>query len=93
MKLTESEIAERVKTILIDEFEIEEAEIKPEANIYENLGLDSLDSVDLVVALEKAFQFKVVREQDEEKIRAIRLLRELYAFIIEKQEAIANANL
>ena len=82
-------IADKVKDILIDHFEIEEATIKPEANIYENLGLDSLDSVDLVAELEKEFKFKVVRSIDEEKIRAMRQLKDVYAFIIEKQQSLS----
>jgi acyl carrier protein len=84
--MTEQEIAERVKKILVQEFELNEELLKPEAQIYEELGLDSLDSVDLVVALEHEFDFKISRNVDEAKIRAIRTLRDIYAFITEKQK-------
>ena len=79
--MSRDEIAARVKKILIDLFELSEAELNDDASIYEELGLDSLDSVDLVVALEKEFDFKVVRNVDEEKIRSMRLLKDVYAFI------------
>lgn len=82
--MTEQEIAQRTNKILVDLFELEDEELIPESSLYEELGLDSLDSVDLIVALEKEFEFKVVRSVDEEKIRAIRLLKDLYGFIEEK---------
>ena len=82
--MSRDEIAARVKKILIDLFELSEAELNDDASIYEELGLDSLDSVDLVVALEKEFDFKVVRNVDEEKIRSMRLIKDVYAFIEEK---------
>lgn len=86
-KMTEQEIRDRVKKIMIKEFELKEEELTPEANLYEELGLDSLDSVDLVVALEKEFNFKVVRNLDEENIRAIRQLKDIHDFIMEKQKS------
>ncbi len=72
---------EIVKSVLVNEFELEEDDLIPEANLYVDLSLDSLDSVDLVVALEKAFNFKISREKDEERIRAIRTLNDIYDFI------------
>ena len=90
--MTEQEIAERVKKILIEEFELKEEELTPEASLYDELGLDSLDSVDLVVALEHEFKFKVVRNQDEEKIRSIRNLSDIHRFIIEKQNTLPQAS-
>lgn len=86
-KMTEQGIADRVKKIMIEEFELKEEDLTPEASLYEELGLDSLDSVDLVVALEREFNFKVVRNTDEEKIRAIRQLRDIHDFIVEKQKS------
>ena len=90
--MTEQEIAERVKKILIEEFELKEEELTPEASLYDELGLDSLDSVDLVVALEHEFKFKVVRNLDEEKIRSIRNLSDIHRFIIEKQKTLPLSN-
>lgn len=84
--MTVQEISDSVKEILVDLFELDEKEVIPDASLYEELGLDSLDSVDLVVALEKKFEFKIVRNTDEEKIRKIRLVKDIHSFIIEKIE-------
>jgi acyl carrier protein len=87
MTIDKNEIAGRVNKILAKEFEIQEDKLTLEANLYEDLGLDSLDSVDLVVALEKEFAFKISREQDEEKIRAIRTIEDVCGFIDSKQKS------
>lgn len=51
--MNSEQILEMVKSILVAEFEIEEADITPEANIYEDLDIDSIDVVDLVVRLKR----------------------------------------
>ena len=53
-------IVEKINDFLIDEFEVEEDDIAAEANLKETLGLDSLDFVDLVVAVESNFGVKLV---------------------------------
>ena len=55
-------IIEKINNFLIDEFEVEEDDISPDANLKETLGLDSLDFVDLVVAVESNFGVKLVGE-------------------------------
>jgi len=55
-------IIEKIDAFLIDEFEVEEDDIAPEANLKDTLGLDSLDFVDLVVAVESNFGVKLVGE-------------------------------
>ncbi|WP_100872310.1 acyl carrier protein [Pseudozobellia sp. WGM2] len=60
--MTKEEIVEKIDIFLIDEFEVDEDEIKPEANLKEALDLDSLDFVDLVVAVESNFGVKLVGE-------------------------------
>lgn len=55
-------IIEKINAFLIDEFEVEEENIAPEANLKEALELDSLDFVDLVVAVESNFGVKLVGE-------------------------------
>lgn len=62
MTLTKEEIVEKINLFLIDEFEVDEDEIRPEANLKEALDLDSLDFVDLVVAVESNFGVKLVGE-------------------------------
>lgn len=62
MTLTKEEIVEKINYFLIDEFEVDEEEIRPEANLKDALDLDSLDFVDLVVAVESNFAVKLVGE-------------------------------
>ncbi len=72
-----SEIVEIVNNFLIEEFEIEEDAIADDAHLINDLGLESLDFVDIVVVIEKEFGFKVQREQ----MKEIRVLSDLYAYI------------
>ncbi|WP_072989806.1 acyl carrier protein [Pseudozobellia thermophila] len=60
--MTKEEIVEKINLFLIDEFEVDEDEIQPEAHLKETLDLDSLDFVDLVVAVESNFGVKLVGE-------------------------------
>ncbi len=55
-----SVIVEKVDDFLIEEFEVEASEITPDANLKETLDLDSLDYVDLVVAIEATFGVKLI---------------------------------
>ena len=55
-------IIDKINDFLIDEFEVEADDISPEANLKETLELDSLDFVDLVVAVESNFTVKLVGE-------------------------------
>jgi len=71
-------IAEKVNTALVAEFELDPACMSPDARIRDDLGLDSLDIVDMVIVLEKAFHFKL---QNKEPLVKIRTLGDLYAFI------------
>lgn len=52
-------IISKIDDILIEEFELEAEAVVPDARLREDLDLDSLDGVDLVVALEKAFDFRI----------------------------------
>ena len=52
-KYTKEQIFEEVKNILIEELEIAEQDIKPEANLFEDLDLDSIDAVDIAVRMQK----------------------------------------
>lgn len=78
-RMTEQEIKERVNRILVQEFELPEDKLAPQANLRDELGLDSLDGVDLVVALEKAFQVKI----EESAARRIDTVGRIYSQIAE----------
>lgn len=78
------EISTRVNAIFEKEFEIDTEKLTPEANLYIELGLDSLDSVDLMVCLEQEFKFKIDRIKDEQTIRAIRTISDVCEFVKSK---------
>jgi len=67
---THEEILNKLKEILVDDFEISEELITPEANLFEDLELDSIDAVDLAVKLQY-FTDKKIAPEDFKKIRTI----------------------
>lgn len=58
--MNKEEIIEKINGFLVDEFETDADDIKPDANLKDTLGLDSLDYVDLVVSIESNFGVKLV---------------------------------
>lgn len=60
-----SEIADKVKEIIVDKLSVDAAEVKPEANFAQDLGADSLDTVELIMEFEKVFQISIPDEQAE----------------------------
>ena len=64
-------IADRVNSIIIDQLGVEVASLVPEANLLDDLGADSLDVVELVMALEEEFNIEVP-DDDVENIRTVR---------------------
>lgn len=83
--MTEQEIIELVNTTMAEEFELDLTGMFPEKTLFGDLGLDSLDIVDLVIALETAFKFRI---RDEEAIKGIRTLGDIHTFIINKKNAL-----
>jgi acyl carrier protein len=77
--MTDQEIIKMTNEVFIDSFEIEKDKLVPEANIFNDLGLDSLDIVDLVVALQKKFGITI---RDDERVRTIRTLGDIQQFIL-----------
>jgi len=61
--MTRTEIEEKVKAFLIDDLEIDEEKIADDAKLKDDLGIDSLDFVDIVVIVEKNFGFKIKPEE------------------------------
>ena len=88
MDRTESE--RRSNDLLIREFEIEPNALVSGAHLYTDLGLDSLDSVDLIAALEREFGIAIDRQQDEKTLRAMRTLDDVHAFIARKLGLVAE---
>ena len=70
-------IIEIVNQVLEEEFEIEAELLKPEALLFEDIGLDSLDAVDLIVIIDKELGVRI----EEDEARAIRTLDDVYQII------------
>lgn len=60
-----SDIASRVKSIIIDKLSVEESEVTPEASFTNDLGADSLDTVELIMEFEKEFNISIPDDQAE----------------------------
>ena len=58
-------IEERVKKIIVEQLGVKEEDVKPEASFVEDLGADSLDTVELVMALEEEFDIEIPHEEAE----------------------------
>ena len=58
-------IEERVKKIIVEQLGVKEEDVKPEASFVEDLGADSLDTVELVMALEEEFDIEILDEEAE----------------------------
>ncbi|MDH4185626.1 MAG: acyl carrier protein [Nitrospira sp.] len=63
-------VEERVKKIIGEQLGVEEDEVTPEASFVEDLGADSLDTVELVMALEEEFGIEIP-DEDAEKILTV----------------------
>lgn len=81
--MTKEEIIAQTDKALIEEFELEEDAMKPAARLYEDLGLDSLDAVDMVVLFEQKFGIKIGKDSS---IVAIKTLGELHDYVVGKIE-------
>ncbi len=66
-----SEIDERVKKIIVEQLGVEENKVVPEASFVEDLGADSLDTVELVMALEEQFDTEIP-DEDAQKILTVK---------------------
>ena len=62
--------ADRVKKIIISQLNVSEEQVTPEANFIDDLGADSLDQVELVMALEEEFGTDI-HEEDAEKLQSV----------------------
>jgi acyl carrier protein len=69
--MADGTIAERVKQIIVDELGVDEAEVTPNARFIDDLGADSLDTVELVMRFEEEFNVEIP-DEDAEKITSVR---------------------
>jgi acyl carrier protein len=65
-----SDTAKRVKEIVAEQLGVEESQVLPESSFMDDLGADSLDTVELVMALEEEFDIEIP-DEDAEKIQTV----------------------
>ena len=78
-----AEIAERIKAIIFDQLGVSADEVTPDASFIEDLGADSLDIVELVMALEEEYDMEI-SDEDAEKIQTV---QDVMSYIQERQAA------
>ncbi len=71
------EIFDLVKKYLAEEFEIKEGKIRPEANLFSDLGLDSIDALDMAGMLEDKLNIEIV----EDELKSIRTVSDIVEYI------------
>lgn len=80
MELTRVDIERIINKAMVDEFELEPESLSPGAHIKNDLGLDSLDIIDMVIVLEAAFGFSI---RDKAPLLKIQTLGDVASFIEE----------
>lgn len=68
--MDEQQVLEKVKKVVVEQLGVSESEVKRESSFVDDLGADSLDTVELVMALEEAFSTEIP-DEDAEKIKTI----------------------
>jgi acyl carrier protein len=76
-----SSVEERVKKLICEQLGVKEDEVKDEASFVEDLGADSLDTVELVMALEEEFETEIPDEEAEK----ITTVKEAFEYILAHQ--------
>ncbi|RLD51644.1 MAG: acyl carrier protein [Bacteroidetes bacterium] len=81
--MDKKEITKKVNQFLINEIEIEEDLISPDALLTKDLGIDSLDVVDIIVIVEQVFGVKIKGEE----LKNVKTLQQFYDFVENKIKA------
>ena len=63
-------VADKVKSIIVEQLGVDEEEVTPDASFVDDLGADSLDTVELVMAFEKEFDLDIP-DEEAEKLRTV----------------------
>ena len=77
--MTQEELYQKIKDVLINEFEVEEDAISLDANLFMDLELDSLDAIDLMVTLDKELGIEIKTEE----MQNIRTVKDVCQFVLQ----------
>ena len=72
--MSDNSLADRIGKIIVEQLGVNEDQVKPEAKFIEDLGADSLDTVELVMALEEEFETEIP-DEDAEKLQSVEIGR------------------
>lgn len=75
---TQEEVYDKIKEVLVEEFEVESNMISPDANLFTDLELDSLDAIDLMVTLDKELGIEIKTEEMQE----MRTIKDVCDFVL-----------
>ena len=85
--MTYQEIVQKINHFLTEDFEVAAAALTPQATLKETLDLDSLDYIDLIVAIESNFGFKVKPED----FQPMETIKDFYDYVAQRLNATTNA--
>ena len=85
--MSRAEIIERINAFMVEDFEVDEQAIRPDAGLKETLDLDSLDYIDLVVVIEQNFGFKVKPED----FQQMHTIQDFYDYVANRLQAPTHA--
>ncbi|MDR0742123.1 MAG: acyl carrier protein [Puniceicoccales bacterium] len=85
--MTSNNIESRVKKIIVDQLDVNEEQVTLEASFLDDLGADSLDTVELVMAFEEEFKDEIKGEIPESEAEKMRTVKDVVDFISKKIES------
>jgi acyl carrier protein len=85
--MANNNIEARVKKIIVDQLDVDEQRVTPEASFLDDLGADSLDTVELVMAFEEEFKDEIKGEIPESEAEKMRTVKDVIDFINGKLES------
>lgn len=82
--MSDKSIEERVKDIIVNQLNVNEEQVTPEASFLEDLGADSLDTVELIMAFEEEFAEEIDGEIPESEAEGLQTVGAVIAYVKEK---------
>ncbi|MGJ3243973.1 MAG: acyl carrier protein [Opitutales bacterium] len=82
--MADSSIEARVKDIIVNQLNVSEDQVKPEASFLDDLGADSLDTVELIMAFEEEFKDEIQGEIPESEAESLQTVGDVIKYISDK---------
>ena len=82
--MADQTIEQRVKSIIVDQLNVNEEQVNPEASFLDDLGADSLDTVELIMAFEEEFSDEIDGEIPESEAEKLQTVGDVTKYITEK---------